>query len=92
MFDAFLHYVYGSSIHLVPPTKSLTETESTNDLFARVETTPDTSFASMDENDLTEEYDKFGVSNQYEEEDWLNGDVELVCITHIQCSGSYTST
>ena len=27
------------------------------------ETTPDTSFASVDENDLTEEYDKYGVSN-----------------------------
>lgn len=72
--------MYGSSIHLVPPTKSLIETESTNGLFARVETTPDTSFASMDENDLTEEYDKFGVGNQHKEEDWLNGDLELVHI------------
>lgn len=85
VFDAFLHYVYGSSIRLVPLAKSHlldnsgAGTEGINSLLDGIESTPDTSIVSLDENDLTEEYDKFGVSNEHGE-NWLDGDEELVCI------------
>ena len=71
--EAFLHYVYGAHIKLVPPIVShahnhnssqtglgngLPGTGSASSLDP--ETTPDTSFnASVDENDLTGIYDQF---------------------------------
>lgn len=71
--EAFLHYVYGAHIKLVPPVVShasnhtpsqtglgngLPGTSSASSLDP--ETTPDTSFnASVDENDLTGIYDQF---------------------------------
>ena len=71
--EAFLHYVYGAHIKLIPPTLSHTSnhtpsqtglgnglpgTGSASSLDP--ETTPDTSFnASVDENDLTGVYDQF---------------------------------
>lgn len=85
VFDAFLHYVYGSSIRLVPLAKphflgnSGASTESTNSLLDGIDSTPDTSLVSLDEDDLTEEYDKFGVSNEHGE-NWLDGDELLVCM------------
>ncbi len=57
MFNAFLRYIYGSHIRLIPPPKS--STVSNRHEVDDVESTPDTSFASIDENDLTEEYDKY---------------------------------
>ena len=67
--EAFLHYVYGAHIKLIPPNVSHTSghtglgnglpgTGSASSLDP--ETTPDTSFnASVDENDLTGIYDQF---------------------------------
>ena len=64
--EAFLHYVYGAHLKVVPPTvnhtpgqsglgNGLPGTSSTSSLDP--ETTPDTSFnASVDENDLTGVY------------------------------------
>ena len=74
VLEAFLHYVYGAHVKLVPPTPSHTNnhtstcqtglgnglpgTGSTSSLDP--ETTPDTSFnVSVDENDLTGVYDQF---------------------------------
>jgi hypothetical protein len=71
--EAFLHYIYGAHIKLVPPTVSHTSNHTSiptglgNGLLGTgsassldPETTPDTSFnASVDENDLTGIYDQF---------------------------------
>ena len=62
ILTAFLHYLYGATICLVSvPDKSdsgsTLATPSSSSL--NVELTPDTSFASVDENDLTEMYDRF---------------------------------
>lgn len=72
VFNAFLHYIYGSSIRLLPPPRetaggSTTSTSTTLELLEGVESTPDTSFVSLDENDLTEEYDKYCVDNQLQD-------------------------
>lgn len=86
VFDAFLHYVYGSHIRLLPPPNahsnllspqsdhSTTSGTGTN-LLDGIESTPDTSFTSLDENDLTEEYDKYYVNNHNE----LDEDLIKVC-------------
>lgn len=75
VFEAFLHYVYGSCIRLVPPSEPhLAVDKGTDGLVDGVESTPDTSLVSVDENDLTEEYDMFGVIND-SHEDWLDGDM-----------------
>lgn len=71
--EAFLHYVYGAHIKLVPPIVSHTHNHSSGQTglgnglpgtgsasSLDPETTPDTSFnASVDENDLTGIYDQF---------------------------------
>lgn len=75
MFDAFLHYIYGSDIRLLPLYKDGKHVTGTGTSIASVssgggvesgitlldgmEATPDTSVTSVDENDLTEEYDKY---------------------------------
>lgn len=71
MFDAFLHYVYGNHLRLIPPSylhhqPSTAGSESTSTTIDGVESTPDTSLASIDENDLTEEYDKYGMYDRQE--------------------------
>ena len=82
--EAFLHYVYGAHIKLVPPTISHASnqtglgngfpgTGSASSLDP--ETTPDTSFnASVDENDLTGIYDQF-FARSYSDE---FADVEVI--------------
>lgn len=75
VFDAFLHYVYGSCIRLVPPASPhLIDNEGTDNHLVGMESTPNTSLVSVDEDDLTEEYDMFGVINE-RQEDWLDGDM-----------------
>ena len=62
ILTAFLHYLYGATVCLVPVPD---ESDSGSTLVPPssssldVELTPDTSFASVDENDLTEMYDRF---------------------------------
>ena len=82
VFDAFLHYVYGSSLRLLPPPQTTaaaggSTTTTTLDLLDGMESTPDTSFVSLDENDLTEEYDKYCVDNQLQD-CLLNGNEVMV--------------
>ena len=64
-----MQYIYGSHIRLLPP---LTTDFSVGSSGIRgeesaqcdgFESTPDTSFASVDENDLTEEYDKYAAND-----------------------------
>ncbi len=84
VFDAFLHYIYGSHIRLIPPPSYLLGPYSDHPVVGSkgsgivpdgIESTPDTSFASLDENDLTEEYDKFYVNKEQHQEDWIDMEV-----------------
>lgn len=107
VFEAFLHYIYGSHIRLLPPASVTAHssqlhapppsqlhpsqngplcsgsssglsgpTSSTTSLDG--ESTPDTSFASVDENDLTAVYDQFSTSNSMDQFE----DIEVMCIVH----------
>lgn len=59
---AFIHYLYGSHIQLLPPPSQHTQAHTpTPSQLASEENTPNTSLnISVDENDLTELYDQFG--------------------------------
>ena len=64
ILHALLHYLYGGEVRLVPiPDKSDSHISShlatPPTVGPHVELTPDTSFTSVDENDLTEMYDQF---------------------------------
>ena len=74
VFEAFLHYVYGCSLRLVPPPSSA-HAHPPSPLATTVENTPDTSFTSVDENDLTEEYDNYYNSSDQPQEEWIEIEV-----------------
>ena len=84
VFDAFLHYIYGSHIRFLPPATLPHAIEGAGD---GIETTPDTSVISVDENDLTEEYDKYCVDDK-KQNDWLDGEEDL---GRLYCSNSALS-
>lgn len=87
VFDAFLHYIYGNHVRLVPPSNTHSHPVSPcpshtrtniigNDpLWDGMESTPDTSFTSVDENDLTEEYDKYCSNANELQEEWTEIEV-----------------
>lgn len=86
VFEACLYYIYGSHIRILrPPTvngphgdlgNGAPGTSSVASLESEV--TPDTSFASVDENDLTAEYDRFAVSDPLHDFDKLE-QVSALC-------------
>lgn len=60
VFEAFLHYLYCSHVCVVPnATRPVPPTSDSVD----VESTPDTSFASIDESDLSGLYDRYGLES-----------------------------
>ena len=63
MFEVFLHYMYGSHICIKHPPDSTLPSESTLD----PDSTPDTSFASVDDNDLTALYDQYAAEGSHDE-------------------------
>ena len=68
--EAFLHYAYGVPVRLCLP-------RAVNGAVAdvSVELTPDTSIASIDENDLTAEYDRYSIPNFTQEFEDLDNKV-----------------
>ena len=91
VFDACLHYIYGSHIRLLPLYSQKVDSNEAdvpvNDgnrngdvkttPMDRLEVTPDTSFASLDDNDLTEEYDKYASNDLLDESESGNLEVFL---------------
>ena len=74
IFESFLHYLYGSSIRVVPPSSSQ---PPSGNVSMEQESTPDTSVASVDENDLTAIYDRYGSVTDDNGSQWFVDDCFL---------------
>lgn len=89
--EAFLHYIYGAHLKVIPPTAGHAHGHTPSQVVSGLgnglpgtsssssmdlETTPDTSFnASVDENDLTGIYDQF-FARSYSDQ---FADLEVIC-------------
>ena len=80
LFEALLHFVYGGHIRINPPARddyppkyatASANTTLNSSTGLDLETTPDTSFASVDENDLTALYDQYAAVGPGAREDPL---------------------
>lgn len=67
VFETFLYYLYGSHIRITPPSSASPPHSTTQPNTAgtglSLESTPDTSFASVDDNDLTALYDQYATES-----------------------------
>lgn len=100
--EAFLHYIYGAHIKLVPPTVSHTSSHTPSQTglgnglpgtgsasSLDPETTPDTSFnVSVDENDLTGIYDQFFARSYSDEFADIEVKHTLYMVTICACSSA----
>ena len=86
LFEALLHFVYGSHVRINPPAHddyptrySTASANSTLNSSTGLdpEVTPDTSFASVDENDLTTLYDQYAAIGPGTREDPLETQVHV---------------